>query len=94
MADFEKYDNMCGGFIWDFVDQALHRKAQDGTDLWLYGTDFEKEEPRHWYSLPNTTAITGSNTYFCANGLSVRTARCILSITRCKRSMLRCRSWL
>ncbi len=69
MADFEKYDNMCGGFIWDFVDQALHRKAQDGTDLWLYGTDFEKEEPRHWYSLPNTTAITGSNTYFCANGI-------------------------
>ena len=60
---------MCGGFIWDFVDQALHRKAQDGTDLWLYGTDFEKEEPRHWYSLPNTTAITGSNTYFCANGI-------------------------
>ena len=24
--DFEKYDNMCGGFIWDFVDQALHVK--------------------------------------------------------------------
>ena len=25
--DFEKYDNMCGGFIWDFVDQALRMKT-------------------------------------------------------------------
>ena len=24
MDDFEKYDNMCGGFIWDFVDQTIH----------------------------------------------------------------------
>lgn len=69
MDDFEKYDNMCGGFIWDFVDQALHRKSSDGKDMWLYGTDFAKDEPRHFYSLPNITAISGSNTYFCANGI-------------------------
>lgn len=68
MDDFEKYDNMCGGFIWDFVDQAIRYKAPDG-DHWLYGTDFEKLEPRKPLQLPNTTAMTGSNTYFCANGI-------------------------
>lgn len=67
--DFEKYDNMCGGFIWDFVDQAIHRVAEDGTDMWLYGTDFEKTEPHKLIDIPNTTALTGSNTYFCANGI-------------------------
>ena len=68
MDDFEKYDNMCGGFIWDFVDQAIRYKAPDG-DHWLYGTDFEKYEPKKPLTLPNTTAVTGSNTYFCANGI-------------------------
>lgn len=67
--DFEKYDNMCGGFIWDFVDQAIHRVDENGKDLWLYGTDFEKEEPRRTIDIPNETAMTGSNTYFCANGI-------------------------
>lgn len=69
MDDFEKYDNMAGGFIWDWVDQTLHVKDENGKDNYLYGTDFEKEEPRHWYSTINTTAMTGSNTYFCANGV-------------------------
>lgn len=67
--DFERYDNMCGGFIWDFVDQAIHQVDENGRDLWLYGTDFEKYEPRRPLSIPNTTALTGSNTYFCANGI-------------------------
>ncbi len=69
MDDFEKYDNMAGGFIWDWVDQTLHVKDEFGRDNYLYGTDFEKDEPRHWYSGINTTAMTGSNTYFCANGV-------------------------
>ena len=69
MDDFEKYDNMCGGFIWDFVDQAL-RFNVDGEERWLYGTDFEKEETRSKkFNRFNTTAITGSNTYFNANGI-------------------------
>ncbi|MGN0459193.1 MAG: glycoside hydrolase family 2 TIM barrel-domain containing protein [Eubacterium sp.] len=69
MDDFEKYDNMAGGFIWDWVDQTLHVVEDNGKDNYLYGTDFEKDEPRHWYSGINTTAMTGSNTYFCANGV-------------------------
>ncbi len=68
MDDFEKYDNMHGGFIWDFVDQAIRKYSENGME-WLYGSDFEKYEPGRYNHLPNTTAITGSNTYFCANGI-------------------------
>ncbi|MBC7960269.1 MAG: DUF4981 domain-containing protein, partial [Vallitaleaceae bacterium] len=39
MDQFEKYDNWCGGFIYDFVDQAIRRKI-DGQEQWLYGGDF------------------------------------------------------
>lgn len=67
--DFEKYDNMCGGFIWDFVDQALHVKEENGNDNYLYGTDFQGQEPHKLIDIPNTTAMTGSNVYFCANGI-------------------------
>lgn len=54
MDRFEKYPNMAGGFIWDFVDQSIHKKMQDGRDAWLYGGDFNEE-------------IT--HRYFCANGI-------------------------
>lgn len=67
--DFEKYDNMCGGFIWDFVDQALHVKDENGNDNYLYGIDFQGQEPHKLIDIPNTTAMTGSNVYFCANGI-------------------------
>ena len=67
--DFEKYDNMCGGFIWDFVDQALHVKDENGNDNYLYGTDFQGKEPHKLIDIPNTTAMTVSNVYFCANGI-------------------------
>lgn len=67
--DFEKYDNMCGGFIWDFVDQTLHVKDENGNDNYLYGTDFQGQEPHKLIDIPNTTAMTGSNVYFCANGI-------------------------
>lgn len=69
MDDFEKYDNMCGGFIWDFVDQAI-RVKKDGKEKWTYGSDYEKKEPRSKkYNRINLTAISGSNTYFNANGI-------------------------
>lgn len=65
---FEKYDNLCGGYIWDFVDQAIHKKSDNGKDIWLYGTDYN--EKKNWYLPPyNTCAIVGSNTYFNANGI-------------------------
>ncbi len=70
MDDFEKYDNMCGGFIWDFVDQAIRTYDANGKEKWNYGTDYEKLETRSKkYNRINITAITGSNTYFNANGI-------------------------
>ncbi|MFX0138718.1 MAG: glycoside hydrolase family 2 TIM barrel-domain containing protein, partial [Candidatus Hodarchaeota archaeon] len=37
---FEKYPNAIGGFIWDFVDQGLRKKSEDGKEFWGYGGDF------------------------------------------------------
>ena len=54
MDVFEKYPNMAGGFIWDFVDQAIRKKGSDGQEQWLYGGDFGEEV---------------SHRYFCANGI-------------------------
>ncbi len=68
MDAFEKYDNLCGGYIWDFVDQAVHKVGEDGEDIWLYGTDYNEKDT--WIEPPyNTCAIVGSNTYFNANGI-------------------------
>ncbi len=52
---FEKYDNMLGGFIWDWVDQGLRKKdAATGKEYWAYGGDYGDE--------PN-------DGNFCINGL-------------------------
>ncbi len=51
---FEKYDNCIGGFIWDFCDQSILLKSEDGRDIWTYGGDFGDE--------PN-------DCQFCGNGI-------------------------
>lgn len=51
--DFEKYEHMCGGFIWDYVDQSI-RKVENGQEKWLYGGDFDEGATSY---------------YFCANGI-------------------------
>ncbi len=53
MDAFEKYDNLCGGFIWDYVDQSI-RVHENGVEKWLYGGDFDEGM---------------SSYYFCANGI-------------------------
>jgi beta-galactosidase len=45
-----------GGFIWDWMDQGLEKKAEDGETYYGYGGDFEPD------FLPN-------DNNFCANGL-------------------------
>ncbi|MBU3917359.1 DUF4981 domain-containing protein [bacterium] len=40
MDAFEKYDRCIGGFIWDFADQSILKKTEDGRDFWTYGGDF------------------------------------------------------
>jgi len=37
---FEKYSNVLGGFIWDFIDQGLRKTSEDGKEYWGYGGDF------------------------------------------------------
>ena len=44
-----------GGFIWDFVDQSLHKKGRNGVTVYGYGGDFNKYD--------------GSDNNFCDNGL-------------------------
>ncbi len=43
----EKYEQYQGGFIWDFIDQALYRTLENGKRVLAYGGDFE-ERPADW----------------------------------------------
>lgn len=35
-----RYDNLAGGFIWDWVDQGLLEHNEDGVPYWTYGGDY------------------------------------------------------
>jgi beta-galactosidase len=50
----EKSDHLQGGFIWDWVDQGLRKKTEDGREYWAYGGDFGEDK---------------SDNNFCMNGL-------------------------
>lgn len=50
-----KYPVLQGGFIWDFVDQAVRKKGKDGVEIYAYGGDFNRYDP--------------SDGNFCANGI-------------------------
>lgn len=52
----EKYDQLQGGFIWDWVDQGLVKKDTDGQPFWAFGGDFGP-------------AGVPSDGNFCCNGL-------------------------
>lgn len=51
-----KYDNLQGGFIWDWVDQTFEIKDEKGKDIWAYGGD-----------MGFVGVVNDSN--FCSNGL-------------------------
>ncbi len=50
-----KYPNFQGGFIWDFVDQAVHWTGKTGVEIYAYGGDFN--------------AYDATNNNFQANGI-------------------------
>ncbi len=52
----EKYDQLQGGFIWDWVDQGFAQKDDNGVKFWAFGGDFG---PKEWPTDRN----------FCCNGL-------------------------
>ncbi|MCM1306767.1 MAG: DUF4981 domain-containing protein [Bacteroides sp.] len=37
---FRAHDRLCGGYIWDFADQAIKRTTADGTVEYTYGGDW------------------------------------------------------
>ena len=37
----DKYEAYQGGFIWDYIDQAIETKNDDGKTVLVYGGDFE-----------------------------------------------------
>ena len=41
----DKADKLQGGYIWDWIDQALVKKASDGTEFWAYGGDYGANMP-------------------------------------------------
>lgn len=51
-----KYQQLQGGFIWDFSDQTFKRKDANGRAIWAYGGDMGK-------------VGATSDTCFCADGL-------------------------
>lgn len=51
-----KYDNLQGGFIWDWVDQTFAKKDDKDHDIWAYGGD-----------MGFVGIVNDSN--FCSNGL-------------------------
>lgn len=51
---FRSHPRLQGGFVWDWVDQALTKKADNGQTFWAYGGDFGDK--------PN-------DRQFCLNGL-------------------------
>lgn len=52
----EAYDVLQGGSIWDWVDQGLVKKNENGEEFWAYGGDYGPEG-------------TPSDNNFCINGL-------------------------
>lgn len=50
-----KYPNLQGGYIWDWVDQGIQVKDENGREYWAYGGDFGTNMP--------------SDGNFCCNGI-------------------------
>ena len=44
-AAINKYPNLQGGYIWDWVDQGLLQKDENGREYWAYGGDFGVDAP-------------------------------------------------
>lgn len=41
----DRNDQLQGGYIWDWIDQALVKKDTDGTEFWAYGGDYGENMP-------------------------------------------------
>ncbi|MFV0505948.1 MAG: glycoside hydrolase family 2 TIM barrel-domain containing protein [Bacteroidales bacterium] len=41
----DRYDQLQGGYIWDWIDQALVKTGNDGSTFWAYGGDYGTDMP-------------------------------------------------
>lgn len=46
----ERYDQYQGGFIWDFIDQAVYKKDNYGQTVLAYGGDFDDRQSDYEFS--------------------------------------------
>lgn len=49
----EQYDNLQGGFIWDWVDQSIWKTNNNGARYYAYGGDYGKNYPSDFTFLNN-----------------------------------------
>ncbi len=63
-TELEKYEKYQGGFIWDFVDQALTQTASDGSKSLVYGGD--------WYERPSDYEFSGNGIVFADRKVSAK----------------------
>ncbi|WP_233531061.1 glycoside hydrolase family 2 TIM barrel-domain containing protein [Paenibacillus alkalitolerans] len=59
---FDRYPALQGGFIWDWIDQALSARAEDGTEYMAYGGDFG--------DTPNDGNFSGNGLLFADGSVS------------------------
>jgi len=52
-----------GGFIWDFVDQSLHKTNKDGIDIYGYAGDYNKYDDREFQNFCNNGLISPDRKY-------------------------------
>ncbi len=52
-----------GGFIWDFVDQSLHKKNAEGIDIYAYAGDFNKYDSNDDQNFCNNGLISPDRNY-------------------------------
>ncbi|WP_246246105.1 glycoside hydrolase family 2 TIM barrel-domain containing protein [Paenibacillus lemnae] len=72
---FDKYPVLQGGFIWDWVDQSILTKTEDGTEYLAYGGDFGES--------PHDGTFCGNGLIFADRSVSPK----IFEVKKCYQSV-------
>ncbi|MBN9387743.1 MAG: DUF4981 domain-containing protein [Chloroflexi bacterium] len=68
---FERYPVLQGGFIWDWIDQAIYKKSPEGVEFLAYGGDFG--------DVPNDGNFSGNGLIFADRTVSPK----LLEVKKC-----------
>lgn len=72
---FERYPVLQGGFIWDWIDQAIYKKSPEGVEFLAYGGDFG--------DVPNDGNFSGNGLIFADRTVSPK----LLEVKKCYQSI-------